>query len=275
MPATDTVVGILVPFREQREQDRAAQLRAFVEHMSRFLHGGGRARFIIVVAQQSDDGRAFNRGQLLNVAFREAQRSAAPAPLASAIFHDVDLLPSTSLLRWYQEPPAKGRPTHIAGPSTWRKYDMPGYNAVFFGGVTALHPADFEAANGYPNHYWGWGAEDDQLRLRVEASGGLGHGVLRPPSSGPDSGHFDDLDPIQMLSFLQSRESLMRHHQLFNPLMFEGHNDRSGSGGTRRLDEGWQKQRGLRAMRYEPTRRSERALSDDTTMVHVVARLGD
>ena len=54
---------------------------------------------------------------------------------------------------------------------------MPGYD--FLGGVTAFHPADFEACNGYPNDYWGWGMEDDQLHLRARASGALSRGVLR------------------------------------------------------------------------------------------------
>ena len=162
--------------------------------MARFLRG---ARFIIIVAEQTDDGRAFNRGALLNAGFQEAQRL---APLASIILHDVDLLPSDGLLRWYTEAPAQGRPTHIAGPTTWAKYaSMQGYEEIFFGGVTALHPPDFESANGYPNDYWGWGMEDDQLRMRVHAVGGLAGGVARPPAG---AGRYRDLDGIAMLSML-------------------------------------------------------------------------
>ena len=168
--------------------------------MGKFLSG---RRFVIIVVQQTDDGRAFNRGALLNVGFVEAQRLAGSAELASVIFHDVDLLPSPGLLKWYLDPPEPGRPTHIASPSAWGKYAMPGYEAVFFGGVTALHPADFGRANGFPNEYWGWGMEDDQLRLRVDAVGGLAKGVLRPPDG---SGSFRDLDEVKMLSFLESRE---------------------------------------------------------------------
>ncbi len=36
-----------------------------------------------------------------------------------------------------------------------------------FGGVTAFTIADFIGANGYPNVYWGWGGEDDDMYLRV------------------------------------------------------------------------------------------------------------
>ena len=132
--------------------------------MGRFLND--EARFLVVVVVQSDDGRRFNRGQCLNVGYREAVRHFAPSPLASVILHDVDLLPSAGLRRFYVEPPRPGRPTHLAAPSAWGKYDMPGYSDVFFGGVTAFHPPDFEACNGFPNDYWGWGMEDDQVRNR-------------------------------------------------------------------------------------------------------------
>ena len=156
------LVAVIVPFREQKQQNRKAQLDAFERHMTKFLHG---RRFVIFVVEQSDDGRAFNRGALLNIGFVEAQCLAGAVPLASVIFHDVDLLPSSGLLRWYLEPPTAGRPTHIAAPSAWGKYAMPGYEEVFFGGVTALHPPDFARANGFPNEYWGWGMEDDQVRV--------------------------------------------------------------------------------------------------------------
>ena len=175
-PAPLPTVAIVVPFRQQKEQDRTAQLAAFLEHMRSFLCGGGGGggegegvRFVVVVAEQSSDGRKFNRGQLLNAGYREAascargglhslgpphvgRRPPEPSPtlpageLRSIILHDVDLLPSEGLFRWYASPPARHAPVHLAAAGCWQKYTLPGYD--FFGGVTALHPSGFEAISG-------------------------------------------------------------------------------------------------------------------------------
>ena len=208
--------------------------------MNRFL---GQVRYAIVVVQQSDDGRKFNRGQLLNVGFIEAKRHAAAAStsLASVIFHDVDLLPSPELLPWYELHPRRGQPTHLAGPETWAKYAQSDqYAAVFFGGVTAFHPADFEACNGFPNHYWGWGLEDDQLRLRADESGVLLHGVRRPPRS--CGGRYRDLDKCRVLDVLTdpSKRNSARH--LWNDLFME--RARQGNRPLQ-LDDDWEGSAGL------------------------------
>ena len=44
---------------------------------------------------------------------------------------------------------------------TQRKYKR------FLGAALSIHPTLFEAANGYPNSFWGWGGEDDALVDRL------------------------------------------------------------------------------------------------------------
>jgi beta-1,4-galactosyltransferase 4 len=40
------------------------------------------------------------------------------------------------------------------------------YYGPWFGGVTGLTSEQFWRLNGYSNHYWGWGAEDDDMQAR-------------------------------------------------------------------------------------------------------------
>ena len=267
------VIAIIVPFRKQAEQDRATQLKAFVEHMGSFLlHAQG--QFILMIVEQSDDGRKFNRGQLLNIGFAEVCSHISPSRLSAAIFHDVDLLPNKLLLPWYDTCPRRGQPVHIAGPATWSKYaGMGQYEDVFFGGVTAFHPDDFVSCNGYPNNYWGWGLEDDQLRLRADESGCLVHGVRRPPFS--SGAKYRDLDEVRVLNILQDPARRVCERHLWND-MFIGRQQ-----GLLTLDDGWSDSNGLRGLRHTILRHGmvkPRATSDvsmatsEVSMLHVVAQ---
>lgn len=37
---------------------------------------------------------------------------------------------------------------------------------MYFGGVSALTPVQYLKMNGFPNNYWGWGGEDDDIGVR-------------------------------------------------------------------------------------------------------------
>lgn len=57
-------------------------------------------------------------------------------------------------------------------------------NRRYFGGVVAFNQADFEAINGFPNTFWGWGGEDDEMYSRIiEVSGRSEYLWSRPRSS--------------------------------------------------------------------------------------------
>lgn len=44
----------------------------------------------------------------------------------------------------------------------------------FFGGVSGLTVEQFRKINGFPNAFWGWGGEDDDLWNRLVCFGGMG-----------------------------------------------------------------------------------------------------
>ena len=144
---------ILIPFRDNEEQQRTAQLTKFVSHMKRY-----HPDWTVLVVEQSDDGKKFNRGALLNI----GTRIAAAHGVEYVIFHDVDLIPLKVLVPYYTAIPDK--PIHIA--KVWTsKYDSPD----FLGGVLSMSIADIATINGFPNTFFGWGGEDDALRNRIKA----------------------------------------------------------------------------------------------------------
>lgn len=146
------VPTIVIPFRDNAEQERGSQLKKFVSHMKRY-----HPDWIVLIIEQSQDGKKFNRGALLNIGARIAKQN----NLQYVIFHDVDLIPLKVLVPYYTAIPEK--PVHIA--KVWTtKYDSPD----FLGGVLSMSIADIEKINGFPNKFWGWGGEDDALRNRLK-----------------------------------------------------------------------------------------------------------
>jgi len=182
-------VVIIVPFRDQPSQNRMAQLERFARLFPAWFEAASPAprRWHVVVVEQSDDGYKFNRGKLLNVGFHLASKDlgpegrpfggadAAPAgaePFDIAVMHDVDLIPTHGGFAGLYTTPRAG-PVPIA--KAWGHYDYDNY----IGGITGFSARLFRTINGYPNNFWGWGGEDDDLKRRLEAVGyppGTWHG---------------------------------------------------------------------------------------------------
>ena len=154
--------AIIVPYRNDLKNIRRKQLDKFLKFMpiylSKLKHN---YKFKIIVIEQDtkikngEFEERFNRGALLNIGFIEAKKQGYDY----FIFHDVDLIPDISLLKFYGTYPSD--PIHIAKVND--KYQFERY----FGGVNSFNIKDFEKINGYPNNYWGWGGEDDELYDRV------------------------------------------------------------------------------------------------------------
>ncbi|XP_061423444.1 beta-1,4-galactosyltransferase 2-like [Lethenteron reissneri] len=99
----------------------------------------------------------FNRAKLMNIGYVEALKD---APYDCFIFSDVDLVPmdDRNLYRCYDNP------RHFSVAVDKLGFQLP-YNMIF-GGVSGLSKAQFEKINGFPNNYWGWGGEDDDISTR-------------------------------------------------------------------------------------------------------------
>lgn len=147
-------VAVIVPHR-----NRAADLRRFFEHFAALDARGD--RFDVFVVEQAGND-TFNRGILLNVGFRAAR---AARDYDRYIFHDVDNYPTQAMFDFYAAFPERN--VHFASPHLDYKY----HYASFLGGVLGMRARDFEAANGFPTVFFGWGGEDNAFRKRLETSG--------------------------------------------------------------------------------------------------------
>lgn len=198
-----TCVAIIVPYRDiHPSQNRSKHLEKFIPHMHSFLtkqvQKGTCSDYHIYIVEQSDDGRKFNRGKLLNIGFDLARKNKcrmdAKVHHDVFIFHDVDLLPGSGLERSYTQFP--NVPIHIA--RVWERYSN---NPKYFGGIVSFSSSDMKRINGYPNTFWGWGGEDDEMQKRCERLG------IKWDS--PRSGTIIDLEEMS----LNEKLNMLREHK--------------------------------------------------------------
>ncbi|XP_078735758.1 LOW QUALITY PROTEIN: beta-1,4-galactosyltransferase 6-like [Lampetra fluviatilis] len=157
-------VAILIPFRNRHEH-----LPILLRHLVPMLQRQ-RLEFAFYLIEQAGD-MPFNRAMLFNVGFVEALRD---APWDCFVFHDVDHIPESD--RNYYG--CSDMPRHFAHLLDKYMYILP-YDE-FFGGVSGLTTEQFKKINGFPNAFWGWGGEDDDLWNRVMFAG---YNVTRPPGA--------------------------------------------------------------------------------------------
>ncbi|KAJ8016059.1 hypothetical protein DPEC_G00003200 [Dallia pectoralis] len=145
-------VAILVPFRNRHEH-----LPILLRHLVPTLQRQ-RLQFAFYFIEQMGK-EPFNRAMLFNVGFREAMKD---LDWDCLVFHDVDHLLEND--RNYYG--CGKMPRHFAVKLDKYSYMLP-YNE-FFGGVSGLTVEQFKKINGFPNAFWGWGGEDDDLWNRVK-----------------------------------------------------------------------------------------------------------
>ncbi|XP_010212042.1 PREDICTED: beta-1,4-galactosyltransferase 4 [Tinamus guttatus] len=145
-------VAILIPHR-----NRERHLLYLLQHLHPFLQRQQLDYGIYVIHQAGST--KFNRAKLLNVGYLEALKE---ENWDCFIFHDVDLVPENDFNIYMCD----RQPKHlvVGRNNTGYRLRYQGY----FGGVTALTREQFSKVNGFSNNYWGWGGEDDDLRIRVE-----------------------------------------------------------------------------------------------------------
>ncbi|XP_068944026.1 beta-1,4-galactosyltransferase 1 [Petaurus breviceps papuanus] len=148
-------VAIIIPFRNRDEH-----LRYWLYYLHPFLQRQ-QLDYGIYVINQDGEG-TFNRAKLLNVGFQEALKE---YDYDCFVFSDVDLIPmdDRNTYRCFEQP------RHLSVSMDKFGFSLP-YNQ-YFGGVSALSKEQFLKINGFPNNYWGWGGEDDDIYNRLVYKG--------------------------------------------------------------------------------------------------------
>lgn len=154
--------AIIIPHR-----NREHHLKFLLYHLHPFLQRQQLNYGIYVIHQAGN--YTFNRAKLMNVGFREAMRE---EDWDCLFFHDVDLIPEDDRNPYTCD----AFPKHAAIAMDKFGYKLP--YKMYFGGVSALTPLQYLKMNGFPNNYWGWGGEDDDIGIRVS----LGGMVISRPS---------------------------------------------------------------------------------------------
>ncbi len=194
-------VHIIVPFRDQTEdQVRTRQLRELLTFFKTYLTD---KHYHIYVIEQSEDARLFNKGVLMNYGFQLAEKSAGSgAPNDLFVFHDVDMHPDEDLKYWYTTLPRSKEIFHL-GDRHSRHLEESGR---WFGAVVMFRADDYTRINGYPNDYWGWGGEDNDLYERALINDMI---IVRP--------QFGILYDQENFETYRDKYSYLQQNELLNP----------------------------------------------------------
>jgi DNA-directed RNA polymerase II subunit RPB2 len=152
VPSKQNKTIIIVPYRDDGNQNRSEQLKQFLNHYKNIP---------ILIVEQSKDDKKFNRGALLNIGYDFCTQQ-LPS-ITTFVIHDVDILMSQDVIQKYYVDDEKGL-MHLGSLIKSEKYND---SKFFLGRVIRFSKEVYKKINGFPNTFYGWGGEDDALVYRI------------------------------------------------------------------------------------------------------------
>ncbi|XP_018418501.1 PREDICTED: beta-1,4-galactosyltransferase 1-like [Nanorana parkeri] len=148
-------IALIIPFRKRDEH-----LKYWLYYLHPILQRQQLDYGVYVINQDGDS--TFNRAKLLNIGFVEALKE---YDYNCFVFSDVDLIPmdDKNIYKCYSQP------RHLSVSMDKFGFGLPYHQ--YFGGVSALSKEQFQRINGFPNKFWGWGGEDDDIYNRIVSRG--------------------------------------------------------------------------------------------------------
>jgi hypothetical protein len=152
-------IAIISCYRDDPLGFRNKQRKFFIKIMSSILEPY--CNFHIYIVEQSQDNNLFNIGKLKNIGFEIANKK---DQYDGYVFSDIDTIPDDELLPYYLE---TRTPLCLAARGTRYEKKKENRTKPFTGACILFSKQIFEKINGYPNNFWGWGGEDDDLLSRL------------------------------------------------------------------------------------------------------------
>lgn len=167
---------IVIPYR-----NRQRHLNYFIDNSIPLIKQYLPNTKVVVIEQ--NEGKLFNRGAIINVAFKEYLHDTK-----YFITNDVDINPTEKCLKELYSANLEDKSV-LAIYSSW---------CNTLGGIIKIHSDSINKMNGFPNDIWGWGVEDKALQNRAEIYGIKKYSALIARSNGteyPDYlKRFDDVE---------------------------------------------------------------------------------
>ncbi|XP_067298117.1 beta-1,4-galactosyltransferase 1 isoform X1 [Pseudorasbora parva] len=189
-------VALIIPFRNRDEH-----LKHWLHYLHPILQRQQLDYGIYIIEQVGED--TFNRAKLLNVGYVEALKE---YDYDCFIFSDVDIIPMDDRNTYK----CSSQPRHLSVSMDKFGFRLP--YSQYFGGVSAMSKQQFEKINGFPNNYWGWGGEDDDIFNRCRCDNNL-----HPPHHHQDgSVHTSKGGSAAPLPSSSGRNMLIRYPRIIN-----------------------------------------------------------
>ncbi|XP_064880867.1 beta-1,4-galactosyltransferase 1-like isoform X2 [Oncorhynchus nerka] len=144
-------VALIIPFRLRDEH-----LKFWLYYLHPILQRQQLDYGVYVINQDGDN--TFNRAKLMNIGYAEALKE---YDYDCFVFSDVDIIPMDDRNTYK----CFSQPRHLSVSMDKYGFKLPYYQ--YFGGVSSLSKEQIMKINGFPNNYWGWGGEDDDIFNRV------------------------------------------------------------------------------------------------------------
>lgn len=154
-------IAIITLYRNKPDNTRLYQKRLFVYWMNKLL--ASVCHFDIVIVEQSEK-YLFNIGKLKNIGY-DYLKNKLNRQYSNYIFADIDSIPDSDLIEYF----FKQTDSLNALATFGTRYELlDSKNArPFVGALISCTSQVFEEINGYPNNFYGWQGEDENLLLRL------------------------------------------------------------------------------------------------------------